>query len=138
VSDRREPEPDTDQQKQDAATAVDGLSADSKQELVGRVVQSLDPDQQKQVAATAVDALPQADQEDIAAGILGTPDKKTQQRLWYIVVGMMGGAIFVFGSLTFVLILLGKNAEGVIALATTALGGVVGLISTSPVSGSSR
>lgn len=94
----------------------------------------LDTDQQKQIAAAAVNALPQADQEEVAATTLGTPDRKTQQRLWYIVVGMMGGAIFVFGALTFVLVLEGKNAEGVVALATTALGGVVGLISTSPVS----
>lgn len=47
-------------------------------------------------------------------------------------VAMMGGAIFVFGALTFVLVPNGKIAEGVVALATTALGGVVGLVFTSP------
>jgi flagellar biosynthesis/type III secretory pathway M-ring protein FliF/YscJ len=134
VSNDREPELNIDRQKQIAATAVDALSADSKQELVGNVVQSVGTDQKKQIAATAVEALPQADKEDVAASILGIPDRKTQQKLWYIVVGMMGGAIFVFGILTFVLVLVGKSAEGVVALATTALGGVVGLVSTSPVS----
>ncbi|MGH3548597.1 MAG: hypothetical protein ACRDQU_10915 [Pseudonocardiaceae bacterium] len=49
-------------------------------------------------------------------------------------IGTMGAAIFVFGILTFVLVLKGQSADGVIALATTALGGVVGLISPSPVS----
>ncbi|MDQ4021576.1 MAG: hypothetical protein M3257_08115, partial [Actinomycetota bacterium] len=123
-----------DQQKQLAATTVETLSDDSKQELVGNVVQSLGTDQQKQLAATAVDSLSQADKEDVAASILGIPDRKTQQMLWYIVIGMMGGAIFVFGILAFVLVLNDKSAEGVVALATTALGGVVGLVSTSPVS----
>jgi hypothetical protein len=94
----------------------------------------VDTDQQKQVAAAAIGGLSQADQEDVAATILGTPDRKTQQRLWYIVIGTMGGAIFVFGILTFLLVLMGKSAEGVLALGTTALGGVVGLVSTSPVS----
>jgi hypothetical protein len=94
------------------------------------VVQNLETAQQKQVAAAAVNALPQADQEDVAATVLGRPDRKTQQILWYLVVAMMGGAIFVFGVLTFVLTLNGRSAEGVVALATTALGGVVGLVST--------
>ncbi len=122
-----------DQQHQVATETIDGLSAESKQELVGTVVQSLSPDQQHQVATETIGTLPRADQEDVAATILGVPDRRTQQRLWYIVVGTMGGAIFVFGILTFVLVLLGKSAEGVLALATTALGGVVGLVATSPV-----
>jgi cytochrome bd-type quinol oxidase subunit 1 len=130
--DYQEPNLDTDQQKQAAAVAaVEALPADSKQQLVTNVVQGLETAQQKQVATAAVNALPQTDQEEVAATILGTPDRKTQQILWYVVVAMMGGAIFVFGILTFVLTLSGKNAEGVVALATTALGGVVGLVSTS-------
>jgi hypothetical protein len=167
VTEHAEPGPDTDQQRQAAAAAVEGLSADSKQALVGSLVQSLGGEQQKQAAAAATDGLPadskqelvsslvqslgteqqkqaataaisglaQEDQEDVAASILGTPDRKTRQMLWYIVIATIGGAIFVFGILTFVLVLMGKNAEGVLALATTALGGVVGLVSTSPVSG---
>ena len=64
--------------------------------------------------------------------ILGTPDSKTQRTLWYLVVSTISAAIFVFGVLTFVLILTGRSAEGPLALATTALGGIVGLIATSP------
>jgi hypothetical protein len=49
----------------------------------------------------------------------------------------MTAAIFVFGSMAFVLIYQGKAAEAPLALATTALGGVVGLVATSPGSGRS-
>jgi hypothetical protein len=52
--------------------------------------------------------------------------------LWYIVVGVMALAVFIFGSMAFVLLYQGKAAEAPLALATTALGGVVGLIATSP------
>lgn len=53
-----EPELDTDDQRQAAAAAVQGLSADSKQELVGSLVQSLGGEQQKQAAAAATNGLP--------------------------------------------------------------------------------
>jgi hypothetical protein len=68
----------------------------------------------------------------LAEGVLGVPDRRTQQILWYIVVWTMVAAIFVFGTMAFVLIYQKKAAEAPLALATTALGGVVGLIATSP------
>lgn len=57
VSDHQEPEIETDEQQQAAAAAVKGLPADSKEALVGSVIQGLGADQQKQVAAAAVSKL---------------------------------------------------------------------------------
>jgi hypothetical protein len=94
------------------------------------------PDQQQQAAAAAVNALPPEGQQEVLTSLLGTPNPKTQRTLWYIVISTISAAIFVFGVLTFVLILLGKSAEAPLALATTALGGIVGLIATNP--GSNR
>jgi hypothetical protein len=64
--------------------------------------------------------------------MFGTPDPKTQRALWYIVIVTTSAAIFLFGGLTFALTLLGKSGEGTLALATTALGGIVGLVATTP------
>jgi uncharacterized membrane protein YbhN (UPF0104 family) len=69
--------------------------------------------------------------------VLGRPDQRTRQILWYIVAWTMAAAIFVFGAMAFVLIYQKKAAEAPLALATTALGGVVGLVATSPGSGRS-
>jgi hypothetical protein len=126
----------TDQQKQAAAgAAVDALSSDAKPDLVASVVQGLGTSQQKQAAAgAAMGALSQADMEAVAAnaGVLDLPDTKTQRNLWYMVVGTMALAIFAFGIMAFLLLSWGKGAEAPLALATTALGGIVGLIATSP------
>jgi hypothetical protein len=79
-------------------------------------------------------ALSSADQEAVAAdaGVLDRPDAVTQRNLWYMVVGTMALAIFVFGIMAFLLLHWGEAAEAPLALATTALGGIVGLIATSP------
>jgi hypothetical protein len=128
---------DTPQQQKAAAEAVVGaLPAEAKQDLAATVVQTLDTPQQQRAAAEAVvGTLPSDQQQQLAEGVLGVPDRRTQQRLWYIVVWTLVAAIFVFGAMAFVLIYQKKAAEAPLALATTALGGVVGLIATSPGSG---
>lgn len=103
-----------------------------QQEVTAEVVSQLDADQQREAAVAALSALPRAGQEEVFARVLGKPDPKIQRALWYIVVLTISAAIFVFGALTFTLILLGKNGEAPLALAATALGGFVGLIATSP------
>jgi hypothetical protein len=127
---------ETSQQKQDAATAAaDALSSDAKSGLVASVVQGLDTSQQKQDAAAAVmGALSAADQEAVAAdaGVLDRPDALTQRRLWYMVVGTMALAVFTFGIMAFLLLNWKRGAEAPLALSTTALGGIVGLLATSP------
>jgi hypothetical protein len=123
----------TDQQQDAAAAAVGALSPDATNAVVAKVVGNLTtPGQQQDAAAAALGALPRAGQEEVLTSILGTPDPKTQRALWYIVISAIAAAIFVFGILTFVLILLGKSAEAPLALATTALGGIVGLLATTP------
>jgi hypothetical protein len=64
--------------------------------------------------------------------MLGVPDPKTQRALWYIVIKTISAAIFLFGGLTLVSTLLGKSGEGTLVVATTALGGIVGLVATTP------
>jgi hypothetical protein len=122
-----------------AQAAVQTLLTDeAKQDLATDVVQSLGT-QQKQAAAQAVmGTLTAEQQEEVAATVLGVPDGKTQRRLWFMVVGTMGAAIFLFGVMAFVLIYQRKPAEAPLALATTALGGVVGLVVTGPVRGKGR
>ena len=121
------------QQKAAAQGVVGALPTEAKQDLAATVVQSLDTPQQQRAAAEAVvGALPIEQRQQLAEGVLGIPDQKTQQNLWYIVIGVMAVAIFVFGSMAFVLLYQDKAAEAPLALATTALGGVVGLIATSP------
>ena len=82
-------------------------------------------------------ALPTEQRQQLAESVLGSPDQRTRQVLWYIVIWTMAAAIFVFGAMAFVLIYQRKPAEAPLALATTALGGVVGLVATSPGSGRS-
>jgi hypothetical protein len=96
-------------------------------------VQSLaTPQEQKSAAEDAMSALPQAQREEVAQGVLGTPNDKTRQVLWYMVVATIALAIFVFGTMAFVLIYQKKTGDAPLALATTALGGIVGLVATSP------
>jgi hypothetical protein len=130
---------DTPEQQKAAAEGVVGaLPNEAKQDLAATVVQSLDTPEQKRAAAEgAVGALSTEQRQDLAESLLGRPDRKTRQNLWYIVVWTMAAAIFVFGSMAFVLIYQKKAAEAPLALATTALGGVVGLVATSPGSGRS-
>ena len=68
----------------------------------------------------------------VAETVLGSPDRKTRQILWYLVVATLTAADFVFGSMAFVLVYQKKAAEAPLALATAALGAIVGLVATSP------
>ena len=130
---------DTPEQQKAAAEGVIGaMSSDAKQGLAATVVQGLDtPEQQKAAAEGVMSAVPLKQRQQVAQSLLGSPDKRTRQTLWYMVVSTLIGAIFVFGTMAFVLIYQKKPAEAPLALATTALGGVVGLVATSPGSGSS-
>jgi hypothetical protein len=96
---------DNDQQKHEAAVAAAAtVPNEATAEFVGQVVQQLDNDQQKQKAATAaLAAVSPTGQAEVAAnaGVLDLPDKMTQRRLWYMVVGTMAVAIFVFGVMAF-------------------------------------
>jgi hypothetical protein len=121
-------------QKAVAQAAVQALPTDdAKQDLATDVVQNLGSQQKQATARAVVRTLTAEQQEELVATVLGAPDRNTQRRLWFIVVGTMGAAIFLFGLMAFVLIYQGKPAEAPLALATTALGGVVGLVVTSPV-----
>jgi hypothetical protein len=125
---------DTPEQQKAAAEGVIGaLPSEAKQDLAASVVQGLDtPEQQKAAAEGVIGALPVKQRQQVAQSLLGSPDKKTRQNLWYMVVATLVVAIFVFGVMAFVLMYQKKPAEAPLALATTALGGVVGLIATSP------
>jgi hypothetical protein len=129
------------QRPEDVAASVQGMNPDDQKaavkgifdvltddNLASSVAQGLNtPERQRNV----VSAMPD-DQRQQLASTLGIPDKRTRQILWYVVVGTLALAVFLFGILAFVLILNGKSAEAPLALATTALGGVVGLVATSP------
>lgn len=130
------------------ANVVGDLSDTHKKLTAEKIIGSVDTNDQPDILTTAIDNLPASqqketvkksylalspqDQEDLASTGLGSPDAKTRQRIWYVVVGTMAGALFVFGTMAFVLILRGEPAEAPLALATAALGGLVGLVATSP------
>ena len=91
------------------------------------------PAEEKTAAArAAMGTLSQGQRGALAASILGEPNPQTQQRPWHIVVGTMGLSVFAFGVMAFMLIDRGKASDAPLALATTALGGVVGLIASGP------
>jgi hypothetical protein len=125
---------DTPEQKQAAPNPVIGsLPLDIRQTMPASLVQGLETPEQKQAAATAViGSLPLDIQQQLANTVLGSPDRKTRQTLWYLVVSTLTAAVFVFGSMAFVLVYQKKAAEAPLALATAALGGIIGLIATSP------
>jgi hypothetical protein len=130
---------DTPEQQQAAAEGViNAMPSTAKQDLAASVVKGLDtPEQQQAAAEGVINALSAKQRDQVAQGLLGNPDKKTRQVLWYMVVSTLTLAIFVFGTMAFILIYEKKPAEAPLALATTALGGVVGLVATSPGSHSS-
>ncbi len=121
-----------DQKKDAAVAAVGALSSAATPDAVATMVGKLDSADQKRAAAAALNMLPQDQQQQVASSILGTPSPKAQGALWLIVVMTISAAIFVFGVLSFVLVVSGKSAEGPLALATTSLGGIVGLVAATP------
>ncbi|MER6126629.1 hypothetical protein ABT173_29240 [Streptomyces sp. NPDC001795] len=125
------------QQQAAFGSVVDALPDEGKPDLAAVLINGMNTDEQKQAAAgRAVDALKPEQRQQLARTVLGQPDARTTQVLWYIVVSTLAAAVFAFGVLAFVLIYQKKSAEAPLALATTALGGVVGLVATSP--GSNR
>jgi hypothetical protein len=124
------------QQRAAAERVVRALPSEAKHDLATTVVQSLDtPEQQRAAAERVVGALPHEQRQRLVQAVLRRPDQKMRRHLWYIVISTMVAAIFVFGSMAFVLIYQGKAAETPLALATTALGGLIGLVATSPGAG---
>jgi hypothetical protein len=101
--------------------------------LATTVVQNLDASDQRAAAEAIVHTLPTPTQEQVAESILGPLDVGARTRIWYLVISFLGLSILVFGVLAFVLMYQDKNAEGPLALATTALGAVAGLLSQSRV-----
>jgi hypothetical protein len=121
-----------DQKKEAAVAAVGALPSAATPDVVATMVGKLDSADQKRAAAAALNTLPQDQQQQVASSILGTSSPKVQGALWLIVIMTISVAIFVFGVLSFVLVVSGKSAEGPLALATTALGGIVGLVASTP------
>jgi hypothetical protein len=120
------------QQLAAAQGVVDALPDEAKQGLAATVVQGLPAEQQQAAAQGVLDTLSNDQRTQVAESVLGSPDRKTRQTLWYMIVTTLAAAVFVFGSMAFVLVYQKKAAEAPLALATTALGGIVGLIATSP------
>jgi hypothetical protein len=124
---------DTSAQQAAAEEMIRALPSEAKQGLAATVVQGLDTPAQQQAAAEQVmRTLPSEQRVQAAENVIGPPDKRTRQVLWYMVVSTLTVAVFVFGSMAFVLVYQKKAAEAPLALATTALGGIVGLVATSP------
>lgn len=122
------------EQRAAVLAAANTLPTAATPDLVRTMVGNADPATGREAVTAGLNALSPADREAAAASVLGAPDARTQRTLWLLVVGTMAGAVFVFGALTVVLLVLGKTADAPLALATTALGGIVGLVVTSPVS----
>jgi hypothetical protein len=97
----------------------------------GNGLDTVERDQQAEAAA-AIGALPADVKQQVAQAALGSPDQRTRQLLWYMVVATLTAAVFVFGTMAFVLVYQKKAAEAPLGLATGALGAIVGLIATSP------
>ena len=121
-------------QPQKAAQVMQGiesLSAPDLEQAVGAGLNRLPAPQLESAASAALGALSPDAQQRVTGG-LTTPDAATNRWLWKVVVVSLVAVVIVFGVLTFVLILKGKSAEAPLALATTALGGIVGLLSPGP------
>lgn len=115
--------------------AVEGVDDTAKRQLAATAVDHLSPAQRQDVAEGIVATLPPRQQQQVVeyvTGPLSTPNAGTTNRLWIIVVSTLTLALFVFGTMAFVLVLRREPAEAPLALATTALGGIVGLVATTP------
>ena len=94
------------QQRIAAEGVVEAIPSEAKQNLAAAVVQSLEtPHQQRAAAERVVELLPADQREQLAEGVLGQPDRRTRQRLWYLIIGALIAAIFVFGMMAFILII---------------------------------
>lgn len=111
--------------------SVEDPNPDDKRETAIRAFQDLPQSQQREVVEATAAGLSLSDRE-IVANLLGRPDHVTSRVLWYLVVGSLVSSIFIFGVLAVLMIYSEKGGEIPLALATAALGGVLGLVSTSP------
>lgn len=126
---------DTPQKAAQVVQGMTSLPAPELGEAVGAGLQRLPAPELEKAAGKALSQLP-ADAKERVAGGLSAPDPKTNNLLWRVVVYSLIGIVGLFGAFTFVLIYQGKSAEAVLALATTALGGIVGLITPAATRGS--
>ena len=68
------------------------MTSDAKQGLAATVVQGLDtPEQQRAAAEGVMSAVPMKQRQQVAQSLLGSPDKRTRQLLWYMVVSTLVG-----------------------------------------------
>jgi len=120
------------ERRMQAVTAVDDLT---KQQLATTAADHLSIEQRRGVAQDIVASLPAEQRQQVAENVIGPlalPDSGTSNRLWTIVVSTLTAAVFIFGTMAFILVLRREPAEAPLALATTALGGIVGLVATTP------
>lgn len=116
-----------------AEGVVAQMPPDERQDLVPSLVKDLENSQKQAVVADVAGQLTNEERQEVAEGLgLPPPDVITRRYLWYMVVGILGVAIFVFGSMAFTLLAQKQPAEAPLTLATTALGAVVGLIAFGP------
>lgn len=122
---------DAARKKRTATEVMAGMPAGDKQDLTGVLTSGMNTDQKKNTLTQLAMAVPAADRQDVVESVLGPPDTRTRNAIWLAVVYTLVGVIFVFGGISFVLILLKKgSAEVPLTLATTALGAVIGLVAS--------
>jgi hypothetical protein len=135
-----------------ASDAFQGLSDDDKRRMIPKMVAEAARTDPTGVGRDIIGEISgRAEQRAMVRGALGGMDETDRQAamspfalpaptnqaslttLWILILMLLGLAVFTFGTMTFVLVYQKKSAEGTLALATAALGAIVGLISPSPV-----
>ena len=86
-------------------------------------------------ARDAVGSLPPEEQQELAREVLlGQPQgDKGRTAIWILVLLILGGAVFVFGTMIFHLLMRDKAVDAFISFVSLALGAVAGLLAPSPV-----
>lgn len=128
---------DAPRQTAQVVESIKSLPTGGVEEAVGAGLDQLPVAQLEDAATKALGSLPAAAQQRVVGG-LSAPDAETNRWLWKVVVGSLIAIVVIFGVLAFVLIYQKKSAEAPLALATTALGGIVGLLAPGPNQGSGK
>ena len=111
------------------------MQADSRH--IFDAMQGLSVAQQREVVSAAVKDLPEPDRAQVAAEVratLGPPSPHVNDRLWYLVLGILGVVIVGGGWLAAVLD--GSDEAALYGFVGLALGAVVGLLAPGPASSS--
>jgi hypothetical protein len=110
-----------------SAELADTVNSTNPADLAAAITKMPQNDR-KEMCRQILNAIPPGEAEEVAKNLLPQAPKN----IWYVLlIGLLGLAI-VFGGLAFVLILTDRDAAAVIALATGALGGAIGLLSPTP------